>query len=129
MSPAPFALTAQVWGKGVRWLTAPTVRSSGPGIPQQGDGISPTRAAKPAAAKMPGRRGGRVVEGARLESVFTGDRNAGSNPALSASSLNGIQLTVLATFSYMSQNAGAPSWCPKKGGTPTWKFVPALRLE
>ncbi len=53
------------------------------GIPQ-GDGISPTRAAKPAAAKMPGRRGGRVVEGARLESVFTGDRNAGSNPALSA---------------------------------------------
>ena len=31
------------------------------------------------------RRGGRVVEGARLESVFTGDRNAGSNPALSAS--------------------------------------------
>ena len=34
------------------------------------------------------RRGGRVVEGARLESVFTGDRNAGSNPALSASLLN-----------------------------------------
>lgn len=33
---------------------------------------------------MQGRRGGRVVEGARLESVFTGDRNAGSNPALSA---------------------------------------------
>ena len=30
------------------------------------------------------RRGGRVVEGARLESVFTGNRNAGSNPALSA---------------------------------------------
>lgn len=27
-----------------------------------------------------------MVEGARLESVFTGDRNAGSNPALSASS-------------------------------------------
>lgn len=26
-----------------------------------------------------------MVEGARLESVFTGDRNAGSNPALSAS--------------------------------------------
>ena len=25
-----------------------------------------------------------MVEGARLESVFTGDRNAGSNPALSA---------------------------------------------
>ena len=29
--------------------------------------------------------GGRVVEGARLESVYTGDRIAGSNPALSAS--------------------------------------------
>ena len=30
-------------------------------------------------------RGGRVVEGARLESVYTGNRIAGSNPALSAS--------------------------------------------
>ena len=30
------------------------------------------------------RRGGRVVEGARLESVFTGNRNEGSNPSLSA---------------------------------------------
>ncbi len=29
-------------------------------------------------------RGGRVVEGARLESVYTGDRIAGSNPAPSA---------------------------------------------
>ena len=33
-------------------------------------------------------RGGRVVEGARLESVFTGNRNAGSNPAPSASYLS-----------------------------------------
>src|SRR4029078_2695801 len=32
----------------------------------------------------PSRRGGRVAEGARLESVFTGNRNAGSNPAPSA---------------------------------------------
>jgi hypothetical protein len=31
------------------------------------------------------RRGGRVVEGARLESVYTGNRIAGSNPAPSAS--------------------------------------------
>src|SRR4029078_11464046 len=31
-----------------------------------------------------GWRGGRVVEGARLESVYTGNRIAGSNPALSA---------------------------------------------
>ncbi|VTZ49571.1 hypothetical protein MPC4_170102 [Methylocella tundrae] len=34
-------------------------------------------------AKM--RRGGRVVEGARLESVYAGNRIAGSNPAPSAS--------------------------------------------
>jgi hypothetical protein len=30
------------------------------------------------------RRGGRAVEGARLESVFTGNRNVGSNPTPSA---------------------------------------------
>ena len=30
------------------------------------------------------RRGGRAVEGARLESVYTGNRIAGSNPAPSA---------------------------------------------
>ena len=30
------------------------------------------------------RRGGRVVEGARLESVYTGNRIEGSNPSLSA---------------------------------------------
>ena len=30
------------------------------------------------------RRGGRVVEGARLEIVYTGDRIEGSNPSLSA---------------------------------------------
>ena len=32
------------------------------------------------------RRGVRVVEGARLESVYTGNGIAGSNPALSAKS-------------------------------------------
>lgn len=32
-------------------------------------------------------RGGRAVEGARLESVYTGNRIAGSNPALSANQL------------------------------------------
>ena len=31
------------------------------------------------------RRGGRVAEGARLESVYTGNRIEGSNPSLSAS--------------------------------------------
>ena len=30
------------------------------------------------------RRGGGVVDRARLESVFTGNRNEGSNPSLSA---------------------------------------------
>tara|TARA_B100000700_G_scaffold88721_1_gene100106 strand:- start:226 stop:330 length:105 start_codon:yes stop_codon:yes gene_type:complete len=30
------------------------------------------------------RKGGRVVEGARLESVYAGDRIVGSNPILSA---------------------------------------------
>ena len=34
----------------------------------------------------PSRRGGRVAEGARLESVFTGNRNVGSNPTPSAKS-------------------------------------------
>ena len=35
-------------------------------------------------------RGGRVVEGARLERVYTGDRIKGSNPFLSAISLKKI---------------------------------------
>lgn len=85
MSPAPVALTAQVRGKGVRWLTAPTVRSSGPESPRETH--LPNPRGKTGRREMPGRRGGRVVEGARLESVFTGDRNAGSNPALSANRL------------------------------------------
>src|ERR1017187_1660118 len=33
---------------------------------------------------VPNRRDGRVVEGARLESVFRGNSNVGSNPTLSA---------------------------------------------
>src|SRR5580692_3271798 len=33
------------------------------------------------------RRGGRVAEGARLESVYTGNRIVGSNPTLSASAI------------------------------------------
>jgi hypothetical protein len=42
-----------------------------------------------AAAERPGpigrrRRGGRVVEGARLERVYTGNRIEGSNPSPSA---------------------------------------------
>ena len=37
-------------------------------------------------------RGGRVAEGARLESVFTGNRNVGSNPTPSATTSD-IDLT------------------------------------
>ena len=47
--------------------------------PQQGIGIVPILST----IKTMG-RGGRVVEGARLESVYTGNRIAGSNPAPSA---------------------------------------------
>jgi hypothetical protein len=44
--------------------------------------ILPPPASSPAASASG--RGGRVVDGARLESVFTGNRNEGSNPSLSA---------------------------------------------
>jgi hypothetical protein len=37
-----------------------------------------------AGALVASRRGGRVVEGARLESVYTGNRIEGSNPSPSA---------------------------------------------
>jgi hypothetical protein len=40
-------------------------------------------------------RGGRVAEGARLESVFTGNRNVGSNPTPSASLLWNLLLSLL----------------------------------
>ncbi len=42
------------------------------------------------------RRGGRVVEGARLESVYTGNRIAGSNPAPSAISIQTRSLMLFA---------------------------------
>jgi hypothetical protein len=49
----------------------------------------PSRSAQPAAKIVPEirrslRRDGRVAEGARLESVYTGNRIGGSNPSLSA---------------------------------------------
>ena len=40
-----------------------------------------------AVARLRVRRGGRVAEGARLESVYTGNRIVGSNPTLSASAI------------------------------------------
>jgi hypothetical protein len=48
-------------------------------------------------------RGGRVVEGARLESVYTGNRIAGSNPAPSASQPN--KCFVFALFSYFNRSS------------------------
>lgn len=56
-----------------------------------------------------------MVEGARLESVFTGDRNAGSNPALSAKYFElGYYLVKKGNFG-SHLNAGAPTGCPKIG--------------
>ena len=40
---------------------------------------------------VPLRRDGRVVEGARLESVFRGNSNVGSNPTLSAKTYFNLQ--------------------------------------
>ena len=42
---------------------------------------------RPRAPRRMLRRGGRVAEGARLESVYAGNRIAGSNPAPSANIL------------------------------------------
>jgi hypothetical protein len=48
------------------------------------------------------RRDGRVAEGARLESVYTGNRIVGSNPTPSAMSLFvGIRLSTLASINLM----------------------------
>ena len=82
MSPAPVASTAQVQGKGVRWLAAPMAWRFRTAAPREVH--LPNPRGETGRRDTHGRRGGRVVEGARLESVFTGDRNAGSNPALSA---------------------------------------------
>jgi hypothetical protein len=43
------------------------------------------------------RRDGRVAEGARLESVYTGNRIVGSNPTPSASARNALILRSLGT--------------------------------
>ena len=49
----------------------------------------------------PKRRGGRVAEGARLESVYAGNRIEGSNPSLSAT----ILLTTVSLRSGFCQNS------------------------
>ncbi len=46
----------------------------------------------------PSRRDGRVAEGARLESVFRGNSNVGSNPTLSAMIYKLLQKKHLATL-------------------------------
>src|SRR2546421_3155609 len=43
-----------------------------------------------ALGRAPSRRDGRVAEGARLESVYTGNRIVGSNPTPSASQVNKV---------------------------------------
>ena len=83
MSPAPAALAAKGAGKDCPQVEGgPLLRP--PGLIFQRD-AHPDPRGETGRVERKGRRGGRVVEGARLESVFTGDRNAGSNPALSAS--------------------------------------------
>ena len=59
----------------------------GSGIAKRG-GASPTlKNAAPGFTRRADRRDGRVAEGARLESVYTGNRIVGSNPTLSARKL------------------------------------------
>lgn len=68
------------------WSSVEAQSHANQGSVSERDALPTTGVAKPAAT-APGRRGGRVVEGARLESVYTGNRIAGSNPALSAKNL------------------------------------------
>src|SRR6185369_17672235 len=50
--------------------------------------FGPASSQVPAFVVHPKRRDGRVAEGARLESVFRGNSNVGSNPTLSASNFS-----------------------------------------
>ena len=58
------------------------------------------------------KRGVRVVEGARLESVYTGNRIAGSNPALSANPMNALP-TKEGIFVLRTANASLENRCLK----------------
>jgi hypothetical protein len=61
--------------------------------------------------RLPGkavRRGGRVAEGARLESVFTGNRNVGSNPTPSATSEQNLGLGRPPEVRYQAAESVAP---------------------
>ena len=69
------------------------------------------------------RRGVRVVEGARLESVYTGNGIAGSNPALSAEprSYRGFCISTGSELQYITNNFllpvtlfGGSDYGPKK---------------
>ena len=87
-------------------------------------------------AKM--RRGGRVVEGARLESVYAGNRIAGSNPAPSATishqyvefvDVCGIQMSMVLQ-SVLQYEAGLDRWWVTPRARPTnGCFRVARRLE
>ena len=56
------------------------------------------------------RRGGRVAEGARLESVYTGNRIAGSNPASSAISSVWLRCVALASAGALDAVGSRPTY-------------------
>lgn len=66
-------------------------------------------------------RGGRVVEGARLERVYTGDRIKGSNPFLSAiSSKKDVCIQIIASLFVLS----FPHFSPhRKFAIDTWERI------
>jgi hypothetical protein len=57
------------------------------------------------------RRDGRVAEGARLESVFRGNSNVGSNPTLSAISPNPLRINLFCCYPDWADSATVPV-CP-----------------
>ena len=56
-----------------------------------------------------------MVEGARLESVYTGNRIAGSNPALSASLKNTIQINTLRVVKHIYVTLRCYTWAIRLG--------------
>ena len=64
---------------------------------QQAPGDYSAPAGEDALPRAALRRDGRVAEGARLESVYTGNRIVGSNPTPSATSQSGLRAAVACT--------------------------------
>ncbi len=101
-------------GRAALWLEQPCF------APGQTLGESPHERLEPfptrpdATTGASGRRGGRVVEGARLERVCTGNRTEGSNPSLSASfkrkallNVNGALFSTFAVKPVLRKTRGA----------------------